>query len=223
MAMRYRDRTEAGKLLAKRLAAYAHRPDVIVVALPRGGVPVAFEVAQALCAPLDVCIVRKLGVPHHEELAMGAIAAGGIRILNYDVINSLGISNKTIDEVTAKELQKLQRRNQIYRGDRPPLNVQNRTVILIDDGIATGSTIRAAIAVLRQQQPRKIVVATPVAPPAVCAQLQAEVDEVVCLQTPEPLYAIGLWYENFSQTTDEQVRELLAKQVVARNLQQSAQ
>jgi putative phosphoribosyl transferase len=202
-------------MLARKLSAYANRQDVIVVALPRGGVPVAFEVAKALNVPLDVCIVRKLGVPHHKELAMGAIAAGGVRVLNYDVVSWLGISSKTIDEVAAKELRELQRRDRVYRGERPPLDVRNRTVILIDDGIATGSTMRAAIAILRQQQPQRIIVAVPVAPLETYRELQAEVDEVVCLLTPEPMNAIGLWYENFSQTTDEEVRELLAKQLAA--------
>ncbi|MDM9381352.1 phosphoribosyltransferase [Chlorogloeopsis sp. ULAP01] len=215
MTIKFHDRAEAGKMLARRLAAYANRPDVLVVALPRGGVPVAFEVAEALHAPLDICIVRKLGVPHHKELAMGAIAAGGIRVLNYDVISWLGISSKTIDEVATKELRELQRRDHVYRGERPPLDVRNRIVILLDDGIATGSTIRAAIAILRQQHPQRIVVAVPVAPLATCQELQTEVEEIVCLSTPEPLYAIGLWYENFSQTTDEEVRELLARQFAA--------
>ncbi|NWF62351.1 MAG: phosphoribosyltransferase [Fischerella sp.] len=215
MTMIFRDRTQAGQMLARKLSAYANRQDVIVVALPRGGVPVAFEVAKALNVPLDVCIVRKLGVPHHKELAMGAIAAGGVRVLNYDVVSWLGISSKTIDEVAAKELRELQRRDRVYRGERPPLDVRNRTVILIDDGIATGSTMRAAIAILRQQQPQRIIVAVPVAPLETYRELQAEVDEVVCLLTPEPMNAIGLWYENFSQTTDEEVRELLAKQLAA--------
>ncbi|WP_026731934.1 phosphoribosyltransferase [Fischerella sp. PCC 9605] len=215
MTMIFRDRTQAGQMLARKLSAYANRQDVIVVALPRGGVPVAFEVAKALNVPLDVCIVRKLGVPHHKELAMGAIAAGGVRVLNYDVVSWLGISSKTIDEVAAKELRELQRRDRVYRGERPPLDVRNRTVILIDDGIATGSTMRAAIAILRQQQPQSIVVAVPVAPLETYRELQAEVDGVVCLLTPEPMNAIGLWYENFSQTTDEEVRELLSKQLAA--------
>lgn len=215
MTMIFRDRTQAGQMLARKLSAYANRQDVIVVALPRGGVPVAFEVAKALNVPLDVCIVRKLGVPHHKELAMGAIAAGGVRVLNYDVVSWLGISSKTIDEVAAKELRELQRRDRVYRGECPPLDVRNRTVILIDDGIATGSTMRAAIAILRQQQPQRIIVAVPVAPLETYRELQAEVDEVVCLLTPEPMNAIGLWYENFSQTTDEEVRELLAKQLAA--------
>lgn len=212
MKTTFRDRAEAGHMLAQKLSVYANHSDVIVIALPRGGVPVGFEVAQALHAPLDLCIVRKLGVPHHKELAMGAIASGGVRVLNYEVITWLGISSKTIDEVAAKELRELQRRDHAYRGDRPPLDVQNRTVILIDDGIATGSTMRAAIAILRQQQPKRIVVAVPVAPSEVCRELQPEADEIVCLLTPESLHAIGIWYDNFSQTTDEQVRELLIRQ-----------
>jgi putative phosphoribosyl transferase len=198
-------------MLAKRLIVYANREDVLVLGLPRGGVPVAFEVAKALNAPLDICLVRKLGVPSHQELAMGAIASGGVRVLNYEVVNWLGISSHTIDEVTAQELRELQRRDRVYRGEKPQPKVKNRTVILVDDGIATSSTMRAAIAVLRAQQAQRIVVAVPVAPPATCEQLGTEVNEVICLITPEPLYAIGLWYEEFSQTSDEEVRDLLAR------------
>jgi len=208
----FRNRTEAGQILAQHLTAYAHREDLLVLGLPRGGVPVAFEVAKALNAPLDVCIVRKLGVPGYKELAMGAIAAGGMGILNYDVIDSLGIDKEAIEIVAAEELQELQRRDRTYRDDAPPLNIKNKTVILIDDGIATGSTMRAAIAILKQQQPTSIVVAVPVAPTSTYEELQLEVDEIVCLQTLEQMSAIGLWYEDFSQTTDEEVRELLAKQ-----------
>ncbi|MBH8572724.1 phosphoribosyltransferase [Nostocaceae cyanobacterium CENA369] len=211
MTTRFRNRTEAGQMLAKRLIAYANREDVLVLGLPRGGVPVAFEVAKALNAPLDICLVRKLGVPSHQELAMGAIASGGVRVLNYEVVNWLGISNHTIDEVAAQELRELQRRDRVYRGEKPQPKVKNRTVILVDDGIATSSTMRAAIAVLRAQQAQRIVVAVPVAPPATCEQLGSEVNEVICLITPEPLYAIGLWYEEFSQTSDEEVRDLLAR------------
>ena len=212
MSIKFRTRTEAGKLLARELTAYADCKDVLVLGLPRGGVPVAYEVAKALDAPLDICLVRKIGVPNHKELAMGAITSGGIRVLNYDVISSLAISNQTINQVTADESQELQRRDRAYRGDRPPLNVKDRTVILIDDGIATGSTMRAAITLLKQQEPHRIVVAVPVAPPEICEQLSAQVDEVVCLKTPEQMYAVGIWYEDFSQTTDEEVRYLLAKQ-----------
>lgn len=211
MTTRFRNRTEAGQMLAKRLIVYANREDVLVLGLPRGGVPVAFEVAKALNAPLDICLVRKLGVPSHQELAMGAIASGGVRVLNYEVVNWLGISSHTIDEVTAQELRELQRRDRVYRGEKPQPKVKNRTVILVDDGIATSSTMRAAIAVLRAQQAQRIVVAVPVAPPATCEQLGTEVNEVICLITPEPLYAIGLWYEEFSQTSDEEVRDLLAR------------
>ncbi|GCL35270.1 phosphoribosyltransferase [Sphaerospermopsis reniformis] len=214
MVLRFRNRKEAGKMLAQNLTAYANEENLLVLALPRGGVPVAFEVAKALNAPLDVCIVRKLGVPGHKELAMGAIASGGIGVLNSDVINTLGIDKEAIQAVAAEELQELQRRDRTYRGDAPPLNVENKTVILIDDGIATGSTMRAAIAILQQQQPKKIVVAIPVAPTSTYKELQSEVDEIVCLQIPGILSAIGLWYEDFSQTTDEEVREILDLQSV---------
>jgi len=205
----FRNRTEAGKLLASHLAEYGNCPDVLVLALPRGGVPVAFEVAKALNLPLDICLVRKLGVPGHKELAMGALASDGVRVLNYDVVSWLNISSNTIDEVASKELRELQRRDRAYRGNRPPPDIKNRTVILVDDGLATGSTMRAAITVLQLEQPQRIIVAVPVAPQAICKELQAEVDRVVCLLTPEPFYAIGLWYEDFSQTTDDEVRELL--------------
>ncbi|MEA5550383.1 phosphoribosyltransferase [Anabaena cylindrica UHCC 0172] len=218
MLKRFHSRTEAGQILAQHLTAYAHREDLLVLGLPRGGVPVAFEVAKTLNAPLDVCIVRKLGVPGHKELAMGAIAGGGMGVLNYDVINALGIDREVIEIVAAEELQELQRRDRTYRGDAPPLNVKNKTVILIDDGIATGSTMRAAITILKQQQPTKIVVAVPVAPTSTYQELQLEVDEIVCLQTPKQMSAIGFWYEDFSQTTDEEVRALLAKQSDLRKL-----
>ncbi|WP_088240421.1 phosphoribosyltransferase [Calothrix rhizosoleniae] len=211
MTAKFRDRTEAGKMLAQKLITYTNRKDGLVMALPRGGVPVGYEVAKKLNIPLDICIVRKLGVPGHKELAMGAIASGGVRILNYDVVSWLNISSGTIDEVATHELRELQRRDQVYRGDRSPPDVRNKTIILVDDGIATGSTIRAAIAILQQQQPRRIVIATPVAPLTVCQELQALVDEVVRLSMPEPFYAIGLWYDNFAQTTDAEVRELLDK------------
>lgn len=214
MVLRFRNRKEAGKMLAQNLTAYANEENLLVLALPRGGVPVAFEVAKALNAPLDVCIVRKLGVPGHKELAMGAIASGGIGVLNSDVINTLGIDKETIQAVAAEELQELQRRDRTYRGDALPLNVENKTVILIDDGIATGSTMRAAIGILQQQQPQKIVVAIPVAPASTYKELQSEVDEIVCLQIPEILSAIGLWYEDFAQTTDEEVKEILDLQSV---------
>jgi putative phosphoribosyl transferase len=212
---RFRNRIEAGEQLARRLTQYANRPDVMVLGLPRGGVPVAFEVAKALNAPLDICLVRKLGVPGHKELAMGAIASGGVRVLNYDILAWLGISGKTIDEVAARELRELQRRDRAYRGERPQPDIHNQVIILVDDGLATGATVRAAIAVLKSQRPQKIVVAVPVAPTDTCDELREEVEEVVCLMTPEPFYAIGLWYENFAQTTDEEVHECLAKRLIA--------
>lgn len=207
---RFQNRTEAGQQLATRLKSYADRPEVVVLGLPRGGVPVAYEVAKALHAPLDICLVRKLGVPGHKELAMGAIASGGVRVLNYDVVSWLGIPGTVIDEVAARELRELQRRDRAYRGDRPQPEIRGQIVILVDDGIATGSTMRAAIAVLKPQSPARLIVATPVAPPQVYDEFKREVDEVVCLMMPESFYAIGLWYEDFSQTTDEEVHELLA-------------
>jgi len=205
----FQDRRDAGRFLATKLANYANRPDVLVLALPRGGVPVAFEVAKALNAPLDIFLVRKLGVPGHEELAMGAIATGGTRVLNQEVVQALGISPEVIGWVAAKELQELRRRERLYRGQRPPPDVQGRTVILIDDGLATGATMRAAVVALRQQGPARIVVAVPTAAPSTCAEFETEVDEIVCAVTPEPFYGVGLWYANFSQTTDEDVRNLL--------------
>ncbi len=208
---RFRNRTDAGRQLAQKLAAYANRPDVLVLGLPRGGVPVAFEVAQALGAPLDVFVVRKLGVPGHEELAMGAVATGGVRVLNDEIVRGLGISDHEIDAVAARQLQELARRERLYRGDRPPPDVAGRTVILVDDGLATGATMRAAVAALRQQQPARIVIAVPTASPDTSAALKAEADDVVCAMTPEPFFAVGHWYEDFTQTTDDEVRELLAR------------
>lgn len=212
MTNRFRDRTEAGRLLAAQLADYANCPDVLVLGLPRGGVPVAYEVARALNVPLDICLVRKLGVPTNRELAMGAIGMGGVITINHEVVRLLGISQPSIERVAAQEQQELERRDRLYRGNRPFPDVQNRTVILVDDGIATGSTVRAAIATLRQHQPRSIVVAVPVAPLSTRQELETEVDDVVCLKTPEFLQAISLWYEEFRQTTDEEVRRLLEKQ-----------
>jgi putative phosphoribosyl transferase len=209
--MAFRDRTEAGRVLAGELAAYADRPDVLVLALPRGGVPVAFEVARALHAPLDVFLVRKLGVPGREELAMGAIASGGVRVLNDEVVGALRIPDRVIDGVAAMELDELQRRERAYRGDRAPPDVRGRTVILVDDGLATGSSMRAAVAALRRLGPARIVVAVPVGAAETCAELQAEADEAVCAHTPRPFFAVGQWYEDFSQTTDEEVRDLLAQ------------
>jgi putative phosphoribosyl transferase len=206
---RFRDRTEAGQLLASRLTAYANRPDVLVLALPRGGVPVAYEVARALHAPLEVVIVRKLGVPGEEELAMGAIASGGVRVLNDDVVRMLALPGMVIDSVVAHERRELERREHLYRRDRPASEVHGRTIILVDDGIATGATMRSAVAAVKQQHPARIIIAIPVAASATCEELAAEGDEVVCVNRPEEFYAVGFWYERFSQTTDEEVADLL--------------
>jgi putative phosphoribosyl transferase len=206
---RFRDRTEAGLLLATRLAAYATRPDVLVLALPRGGVPVAFEVSRGLHAPLDVIIVRKLGVPGQEELAMGAIASGGVCVLNDDVVRALSIPDEVIHKGAAHEQYEVERRERLYRGGRAAYEVHGRTIILVDDGMATGATMRAAIAAVRQQQPARIIIAVPVAASATCEEVAAEVDEVVCVNKPETFFAVGVWYEHFSQTTDQEVADLL--------------
>jgi erythromycin esterase-like protein/predicted phosphoribosyltransferase len=206
----FRDRSEAGRLLAAKLTAYANRPDVLVLGLPRGGVPVAYEVAQALGAPLDVFVVRKLGVPGYEELAMGAVATGGVRVLNDQLVRRLGIPGALIDTVASQERQELARRERLYREGRPPPDVRGRTVILVDDGLATGATMHAAIEALRQLQPARIVVAVPTASPEACEEMRAKVDDVICAITPEPFEAVGRWYQDFSQTTDEEVRGLLA-------------
>lgn len=216
MTVRFRDRTEAGRQLATKLSAYANRANVLVIGLPRGGVPVAAEVAKALHAPLDICLVRKLGVPGHQELAMGAIASGGVRVLNDDLLDWLRISDKTINEVAARELREVERRDRKYRGDRPPPDLRDRVVILVDDGLGTGSTMRAAISAIRQQSPQRIIVAVPVGASETCDAIQGEVDEVVCFMTQDPLYAISLWYENFKQTTDEEVCNLLEKNILHR-------
>lgn len=207
--MQFRDRKHAGKVLAGKLEHYRDHPDVIVLALPRGGVPVAFEVAKALNAPLDVFVVRKLGVPGHEEYAMGAIASGGVRIMNPDVAG-LRLPESAVEVVAARERKELERRERLYRGDRPPLELGGRIVILVDDGLATGSTMRAAAIAVKQQKPSRSVVAVPVAAPETCEHFRAEVDEVVCAITPEPFRAVGLWYEDFTQTTDDEVHALLA-------------
>jgi putative phosphoribosyl transferase len=209
--MIFRNRTEAGQHLAARLTRYADRSDVLVLALPRGGVPVAYEVAQELKAPLDIFLVRKLGVPGHEELAMGAIASGGVRVLNEDIVNYLRIPDEVIDVVAEREQRELERRERAYRDGRPPPDVRDRVVILIDDGLATGSTMRAAAASLRLQKPRRIVVAVPVSSRETCEEFRSEVDEIVCAYTPEHFQGVGLWYEDFSQTSDEEVRELLER------------
>lgn len=211
MVRAFATRREAGEKLAERLAAYADSPDLIVLALPRGGVPVGYEVARALHAPLDVFLVRKLGVPGYEELAMGAIATGGVRVLNQEVTSQMDIPERVIDAVAQRENEELQRRERLYRQDRSEPNVRGRTVILVDDGLATGSTMRAAAAAIRQMQPAKVVVAVPVAARETCEELQEEVDEVVCAVTPEPFMAVGAWYADFSQTTDDEVQELLQR------------
>jgi predicted phosphoribosyltransferase len=208
--MRFQDRTEAGRELARHLANYADRPDVVVLALPRGGVPVAYEVARALQAPLDVFLVRKLGVPGHEELAMGAIASGGVRVLNRDVLCALGISDAVVDMVAERAGEELRRREQLYRDDRPAPEVRGKTVVLVDDGLATGSTMRAAVAALRRLGPAHVVVAVPVGAAETCAEL-GEQAEVVCARTPEHFLAVGMWYDDFTQTGDDEVRELLAR------------
>jgi len=207
--MLFRDRAEAGQLLAKELSAYADRKDVVVLALPRGGVPVAAEVARVLNAPLDIFLVRKLGVPGQKELAMGAIATGNIRVLNQDLIRRLRIPQHLIDTTIDEEQRELSRREHAYRDDRPPLEVGGRTVILVDDGLATGSSMHAAITALREQRPARIVAAVPAAAHATCEALGEIADEMICATTPEPFYAVGMWYDDFSQVTDEQVREVL--------------
>jgi putative phosphoribosyl transferase len=209
--MIFRDRTEAGKHLATKLLSYKNGSDVLVLALPRGGVPVAFEVAQALRVPLDIFLVRKLGVPGHEELAMGAIATGGVRVLNEDIVDYLCIPEHIIEAIAAEELAELRRRELAYRGDRPEPDVRGKTVILVDDGLATGSTIRAAAQALRQQEPARIVVAVPVSAPETCDEYRMGVDEIICAITPESFFGVGQWYLDFSQTTDEEVRDLLKR------------
>lgn len=206
---RFRNRVHAGQLLASALAGYANRADVIVLGMPRGGVPVAFEVARKLRAPLDVIIVRKLGVPGCEELAMGAIASGGIRYINEMVVWRSGVSSETIDKVATKELKELRRREIAYRGHEGTPEIGGKVVILVDDGIATGSTLQAAIRTLREQGPARIIVAVPTAPPEVCAGLESIVDEVICLITPEEFQSVGKWYDEFTQTSDEEVTRLL--------------
>jgi putative phosphoribosyl transferase len=207
----FRDRREAGRILARKLSAYAGRSDVLVLALPRGGVPVAYEVANALGAPLDVFVVRKLGLPGHEELAIGAIASGGIRVLNEELISQLSNAPEVVDFVVAKEQRELERREAEYRGQRPLPIIEGRTIILVDDGLATGSTMKAAVRSLRERNPARIVIAVPVASPETCTELKREADETICAITPEEFYAVGQWYEDFSQTTDEEVRDLLAR------------
>lgn len=205
----FANRTDAGRRLVRRLEHYARRSDVLVLALPRGGLPVGYEVAKALGAPLDVLVIRKLGLPGQPELAMGAIASGGVRVLNPDVVDSLAIPEDVLERVAASEEAELERRDRAYRGNRPPPDVRGRVVILVDDGIATGSTVRAALRVLRAQAPARLVVAVPTAAREIFEELEQEADEVIVVMTPSPFMAISLWYDDFSQLTDEEVRRFL--------------
>ena len=207
--MRFKNRRQAGQMLAEKLKAYANLPDTLVLALPRGGVPVAYEVAAALHAPLDVLIVRKLGVPGHEEMAMGAIASGGVRVMNQEIVKGLGIPEAMIERVTERENQELVRRETLYRDNRPFPDLTGRTVILVDDGLATGATMWAAVTAVRQMQPARLMIGVPAASSAVCADFAEDVDQIVCVITPENFGAVGLWYEQFEQTSDEEVRTLL--------------
>jgi putative phosphoribosyl transferase len=211
MERTFSNRTEAGRLLAEKLVNYAGRTDVIVLGLPRGGVPVAYEVAKRLGVPLDVFIVRKLGVPGFEELAVGAIASGGVRVLNEDVLRALPNANETVESITARETAELERREQSYRDGRPAPELRDRIVILVDDGLATGATMRAALKALRQRDAAKIVVAVPVGPPDTCREFEDQADEVICASEPEFFQAVGQYYEDFSQISDDEVRELLAR------------
>ena len=204
-------RQEAGRRLAEALSAYQDRDDVVVLGLPRGGVPVAFEVARALRAPLDVFLVRKLGVPGNPELAMGAIASGDVRVLNEGVVRRMRISDDAIERVTEREREKLENREQIYRGARPEVDLTGKTVLLVDDGLATGATMRAAVDALRQRDPRKIVVAVPTAPPETCSEFEDVVDDMVCVTTPRPFFGVGGAYRDFSQTTNDEVRDFLER------------
>lgn len=209
--MKFRNRTDAGQRLALHLTQYAHHPNGLVLALPRGGVPVAFEIARHLSLPLDVCLVRKLGVPNQPELAMGAIASNQVMVLNDDIIESLAITPDMVQHAIAQEEIELERRNQLYRCDRAPLDVSDRTLIVVDDGIATGATLRAAIAVLHQQHPHQLIVAVPVAPFSTYEELKPDVDAIVCLATPRTLGSISMWYQDFGQTSDAEVQLLMEK------------
>lgn len=211
MSARFHDRLDAGRQLATKLSRYAGRDDVLVLGLPRGGVPVAAEVARALDAPLDVFVVRKLGVPFHEELAMGAIATGGARVVDHALIRQLGLSGGDVERVTAKEERELRRRERLYRGERPSPDIAGRTVLLVDDGLATGASMRVAVTALREERPASVVVAVPIAPRETCEMLRGEADDVVCAVTPEPFHAVGLWYRDFSQTSDAEVHDILER------------
>lgn len=211
MDERFPDRTAAGRQLADALSGHAGDPGVLVLALPRGGVPVGFEVARALGAPLDVFVVRKLGFPGQPELAMGALASGDIVVMTEEVLGRASVPDETVARIVAEEGRELERRERAYRGDRPPLDVRGKTVIVVDDGLATGASMRAAARALRQMEPGRLIIAVPVAPSSTCDALRQEADEVVCLLTPEPFMSVGLWYRDFEQTTDAEVRELLER------------
>ena len=211
MSARFQNREEAGRILAAKLMLYANRPDTLILALPRGGVPIGYEIGRALNLPLDVIIVRKLGVPGHEELAMGAIASGGVRVLNRSVIESLRIPPDSLEAVEKREALELMRREATYRGNRQPASVKGKTVILVDDGVATGSTMRVAISALREQHAGRIIVATPVAPPTVRWEMEALVEDFVALVMPEDFFGVGQWYGDFTQVSDDTVYELLRK------------
>ena len=215
MMARFRDRRDAGRFLAGHLEHYAGRPDVVVVGLPRGGVPVAYEVAREFAAPLDVFLVRKLGVPGHEELAMGAIAEGGLRVINHQVVRGMNISESEIEAATQREQQQLEQRGAAYRGDRQPLELRGKAAIIVDDGLATGASMRVAARAIRRHEPKQLVVAVPVAPPETCENLRFEADDVICAVTPAMFTSVGSWYDDFSQTTDDEVRELLEKAAAA--------
>lgn len=223
--MRFRNRSEAGKQLALKLSPYTGDPNVVVLALPRGGVPVAYEVARALGVPFDVFLVRKIGVPGNPELAMGAIASGGVRVLNDDVVNYLHISEDAINEVAQHEQRELERRERLYRGNRPIPNLRGKTVILVDDGLATGATMKAAVAALRKAHPARIIVAVPVAARTTCEAFETMADDIICTcdRTYEPFYAVGLWYDEFQQTTDAEVRSLLEQANAPRAFQRNGQ
>jgi putative phosphoribosyl transferase len=207
----FADRRAAGRALAEQMRDYAGKPDVLVLGLPRGGMPVAHELATRLGAQLDVFVVRKLGVPGHEELAFGALASGGGRFLNEDVLGQLGLTASTVEDVSRRERAELDKRERLYRGSRPGPELSDKTVVLVDDGLATGSTMRAAVQAVREQAPAKVVVAVPVAPEDTCAELRGEADEVICVRTPEPFHAVGLWYADFTPTTDDEVRRILTR------------
>lgn len=207
----FQDRADAGQQVAEKLTAYRGRSDVVVLGLPRGGVPVAYGVAKALNAPLDVFLVRKLGLPGHEELAMGALASGGVRVLNKEVIDSLRIPNDVIDAVAEREQQELERRERAYRDERPALPLHDQITILVDDGLATGSSMAAAVAALRAQSPAQIIAAVPVAAAEACEVFQNKVDQMLCLEQPQPFFSVGLWYSDFAQVRDDEVHDLLAR------------